>query len=436
MAFNRFLQPQPQPLHLFETFEKVGDAIDTIASIFTDTGKWCAECINAGLKIFSQLISGGISILTKKVEDASFADFYEVAKTLSGIILRIAGPLIVVFFLYRLFDEVTDIRNQMDIWGLTKCIIKMNLAGVLVANAVTIVSAIFNVGALIAKLLYVSVTGNSIDFSQTLALSDTYVTALRTGVSGLKGFLILFLYLIGMIAIIVCGLIVVVEIYKRVMRLFMILPFGSFSFATYTLSDFKGHEIFQGYLKGVIKTSIEAIVIMLAICFSYILLQSGHTTEALFPSKEDGRALTTDITIRNDDEYELAYFLLYNPNYEFITEEVDMNNVSDAFLADFEVNRDLSYILSENTDGSYSFGVSLGGESKHKEISGVEVSSSKQFGKYERSITYPATLTIYEEVDWYYALIILLRELFPCLLCSLTVKESDRITGIIVGGFC
>ena len=113
-----------------------------------------------------------------------------------------------------------------------------------------------------------------------------------------------------------------------------------------------------------------------------------------------------------------------------------MNNVSDAFLADFEVNRDLSYILSENTDGSYSFGVSLGGESKHKEISGVEVSSSKQFGKYERSITYPATLTIYEEVDWYYALIILLRELFPCLLCSLTVKESDRITGIIVGGFC
>lgn len=398
--------------------------ISTISSIFTDTGSWCVELLETALAIFQSLCNSGMDILQKKVGNSMFSDFWTIINTVADVFSRIAGPLVVLFFIYKLFDEVTDARSQLDIWSISRTFIKVGIASALVSNAVKIVKYIFKIGSLLAKLVYTLAGNTEADFDTALTLPDEYVNALETGVNGLKGYIILIVYLIGALAVIVCGVLIAMAVYQRIFKMFVIMPFASFSFATYILPDGKGHEIFQGYLKNILKTSFEAVIIMLIISFSFIMIRKGTTTEQLFPaSLASVSTIEEEVSITNDDE--MIYFyrktssgIISSTNMLISGIVIDSDNVSsDVKSIAKTVSKSNGYIL----------------------IDGEEISESLLYEYYNAAIVhtqeYPVTITAYGEASWSDCLIILLRILFPALLAAAAVKEVDKYTGIIVGGF-
>lgn len=426
------MQLSPVLFNLGDTVDGVKDTIGTVTSFFTDMGKWCAEVLDAGLSVFQSLTMSGFDMLQLKTGDSTFVDFLTIGNIVANVLMRCSGPFILLFFLYNLTDQILDSRSQMDIWSMAKSFIKLSFTAVLVANAVPIVRKIFDIGALLAKLIYVAAGGDAVDFSSTLALSKADAVTLRYGVSGFKGFFVFVLYLIGCIAIIVCGVTIALAVYQRIYRMFILLPFGAFSFTTYTLGEFKGHEVFQGYLKGIIKTAVEGAIIALAITFSFVLISSGDSMQRLFAISAGTGQVNQTVTIHNEDELSFALEASRADGASFnkatIKTQYGINadNLSDEFLEGIGYQSNLKAMDS----GVFQ-------TERYIMIDGRNVSGSL-FAIYvscHDEADFPLTLTAYSEATWLTAIVILLQVLFPVFLAAGTVKEADRISGIVVGGF-
>ena len=390
-----------------------------IAEIFSDTGEWCADFLDSTISIFQTLCNSALNFLGTRLRSSTFSDFWGVINTISSVFARIAGPLVVLFFIYKLFEEISDSRSQLDIFSFARSCLKVGIASVLVSNATRVVTYILNIGVLLSQLVVVLAGNNSIDFNTAITLSDEYREVLVEGISGLKGFLIFIVYLVGGIALVVCGTVIVIAVVQRVYKIFILIPFAAFSFSTYTLPDAHGHEIFSGYLKGIIKTSFEACIISLIITFAFVLIKNDSMEDILPFNTAYGESMMEG-TITNDDEVRYLYYALTDSYIDAISDDGTLFYDYDNVGSDAETYIFFYY----NSERCY--------------IDGEELNVEVIRGYYQNTIAqsqeYPVTITVYRSGGWGDTLIILIRTLFPALLAAAAVKEVDKFTGIIVGG--
>lgn len=433
---------------------------EIFGEIFNDTGSLCTDMINGGLEIFTSVISSAGKVLSKIVTSSDYNEIWGIINLIVKLFELTASSIIVFAFLYKLFDESFDAKNNLDIWGFSKDVVKLSISVILIKNALNIVCAIFNAGSYVTSWIL----GNSAADTKKLMLDPTTAEFIEKSVSGIKGFFMLLISFIVLIAIVACAIQIAVCIYKRLYKLFILIPFASFSLSFFNMPDWKGREIFNTYLKNIVKIAIEAIIISIIIVFTYVLVD-GEAMKSLFPSdnRDDGMV---EIVIKNDDELSFAYVALHETKIVKAMRDnsayngINAANLSSGFLdsigyaADLLPSGELEFFSHYaecvmDIDGTPVTGktafrnyISDNGSVMWQHIVNedshidTEGSNAESGGSNTKSyVDYPVTLTIYNAGKFTDFLIIIIRILFPCMLAAATISETSSISSIIIGGF-
>lgn len=207
---------------IFDTVDNVVDAIqdgfDFIKDFLANTGKYCVQVLNGGLGIFQSFVNSAVEVLTKDADDPMFVDFWSVINRVSSVLCVIASTVLVMLFLINMCTEAWDTRHDMDLFSVVKQLVKMMVAVVLVNNALRIVTAIFTMGARVAQLITLR------ELDQQLEISGPNRRLIELGVSGMNGMLIFVVYIIAALVVIATGIIITLEIYQRIFKMYVLIP--------------------------------------------------------------------------------------------------------------------------------------------------------------------------------------------------------------------
>lgn len=434
----------------------ISDTIDnvssTIADILSNLGKYCVEWINGGLEVFRKLTWSAKDLLTFNTSDSTFQSFNSVINNISGVLTIIASSLIVLFFLTSLASDAWDSRHDMDVWGLVKDIAKLIISVVVVNNALYFTKLIFNAGAGLAAV--VAALGVGGDGSNTVRLSETAARYLTYGVSGIRGVFLLVVYVLGSIVVVMCGVMITVEIYQRIFKIYILIPFSTLSYSTFIMGNKSGGEVFSGYIKSICQVALEAMVIMLAISFTYRLCNNSSVMRRLFPSDFEDYAVVAATTY--DDYVALHEFVSgFTVNYdessgsngfrEYITQyynnaqrlgddrntlwrrmlggDFNINNVNQELLTSLDSLKSPPAVILYNTDrGAAQQSVQAATLFANQVVHGEAGETFRTYYFY-----------MYPEVSVKDALMLLIQVLFPCMLCVGAVKAAGTYSGMAVG---
>ena len=234
--------------------------VEAIDDLLADTGDWASSILDAGAHIYNKFVDVAHAIVTKDIHDPTFQDFWNVIENLNSVVVVIASVLLVLMFLYTLVQTSLQPRQEVDLKSVAKDFIKMILCNLLITQAINIVSAIFTFGTRLARLVVGATDSSLVDADR--GIGENLSFAFERGVSGISGLLIVILSLIGAVIMVSSALMIVMEIYKRFFRIFVLIPFASISFSTSVMADGHGNEVFKGYLKHIIAAAFESVIIL------------------------------------------------------------------------------------------------------------------------------------------------------------------------------
>lgn len=414
---------------LYNIFEDIYDTVTgkadeiyyTINHLFDNTGVWCVKVGNAALGVFDKLTNSATDILTADSDASIFSDFWDVVNPVSRVFCIIASTLMVLFFMSSLISEAWESRHEFEMFGFFKILLKLIVCVVIVNNAIPIVKGIFSAGARMAQI--VALRGGVSDPLKISSASSNYIAF---GISGFSGLFVFLVYLIGSIVVISSAVIITLEIYQRVFKIYILIPFSCFSFSTFVLSNNgHGNEVFHGYLKSIIQTSLEAVVIILALCFCSTLIRNDNTMNHLFNGYDQTDSIS--ITVNTQEEYRFA------KHYCNIKRWAGNNEKAQEIMEDGWAGHLGEGLLYNSSDISNDFRnqvySTFSGDLSHYEVD--KIGRLTDDGNLD--ISYPSTYSLIPEVSWLDAFMILLQFVFPCILCAGAVKAADRYSGIIVG---
>lgn len=424
--------------------DTIGDAIDTVEGIFDNMGKYCVEWANGALAAYQNLTSSASKILQTDVDNSIFSDFWTVINRVSSVFCIIASTLIVLFFLVNLTSEAWETRHELDIWGFVKDIVKLIVSVVVVNNALPLVKAIFTAGSRLAKI----VTLTNTDIAENLGIEGTNAEYLASGVSGIRGLFIFLIFLIASVVVVVCGVMIAMEVYQRLFKIYILIPFASLSFSTFVIGSHQhGSEVFHGYIKSIIQTALEGIVIMILLFFSYSLISNNKAMNTMFPTYNKFDAVEAEV----QNEHELAAIHFYITSYadndnarkdytfsEYLKKLCNnMNSEESTYqgvhlkysmvsselltLLDNSDIEKISKIEGDYETNVFSFKSSII-ESLAKKLQGQEYEDNRSV----KIVMYPKCSVI----D---ALMIMLQFVFPICLCAGAVKAAGTYSGLILG---
>lgn len=392
-------------------FDTIGGALSTVSDMFSNIGEWCVKIINAAYTAFVNLVFSALSILSEDIDSEMFADFWAVVLPVNKVICVIASTLMVLLFVYNLATDAWRARQDVDVFDIAKSVIKLGFAVVLVNNSLQIVKAIFKTGGILAGMFI----PNAYRPDGGRAIDGAAATLIETGVSGVKGFIVFFIFLIAALLLIACAVMITLEIYERIFKIYILIPFASLSFSTFVLGDGnRGNEIFHGYLRSVITTSLEALIIVICISFTSSLISSGKTLEKLLPALDEESVKELTCTGKND-VYAL-YFGVLRDQYLF---EDEVKDEISSELYDF-LYADNGYYASEQKYASMS-------------VNGKMVNSLITLGESYSALKKQYPVVLYPEFGWLNIIMTLLKVLFPCVLCAGAVKKVSSYSGAIMG---
>lgn len=394
-------------------FDTIGGALSTVGDMFSNTGEWCVKIINAAYTAFVNLVFSALSILSEDIDSEMFADFWAVVLPVNKVICVIASTLMVLLFVYNLATDAWQVRQDVDVFDIAKSVIKLGFAVVLVNNSLQIVKAVFKTGAILAGMFI----PNAYRPDGVRAIDGATATLIETGVSGVKGFITFFIFLIAALLLIACAVMITLEIYERIFRIYILIPFASLSFSTFVLGDGnRGNEIFHGYLRSVITTSMEALIIVICISFTSSLISSGKTLEKLLPALDEESV--KELICTGEDDFFVLYTSVINGHYLFedaIKDEISNELYEFLYGADGYYASEQKYarmsVDGEMVDNLYSFG-----------HAGKRAELVKQY-----------SVILYPEFGWLNIIMTLLKVLFPCVLCAGAVKKVSNYSGTIMG---
>ena len=406
-------------------FSSIGDSIiEAIDSLLADTGDWAASILDAGAHIYNKFVDVVYAIVTKDIHDPTFQDFWNVIDKVNAVVVTIASVLLVLMFLYTLVQTSLQPRQEIDVKSLVADFMKMLFCNLLITQAVNIVSGIFAFGTRLARMV-VGASGTVVT-DPDRGIGENLVFAFDKGVSGISGLLIVILSLVGAIVMVASALMIVLEIYKRFFRIFILIPFASISFSTSVMADGHGNEIFKGYLKHIIAAAFESVIIVLCLVFCSTLTApqgDGNTMSPFMQSlfsfnSMDATVRTMDINNAEDlkEFKEYAWTMVIYARSEKEKEEL-MNESDYKELGIFDV-----------FEIEYKSGFDRIDNQTDNELVNLYRST---FDMYDPA--FPVTIVAGRRVSLGGGLILILQAVFPMVLTAGAVKESSMYASKVLG---
>lgn len=469
------------PLFLLGDLTKtIGVLVQYMMDFMNHMGEYCVKMLNAGLKIYKTLVLSATEVLSIDYQKENMtdktADLWNAVSKVSGIIGGIATTLIVLLFLISLMNEAWNTQHEFEMAAFLKSFARFFATIVLVNNAVLIVSTLFTLTSLIAG--GIGDTGLQ-DLSTEIKMEDA--AYLRYTVSGFEGLISALLCLVAFLVIFGSAVTILIEVYQRVFKIFVLIPFSGVSFAAFTMSDAnRGSDVFHGYVRAITATAIEAVVITIMIVFSLRMVNGNSMGELL------GRAnvKTEVITIANSNDivylqkcYAAGSFstdpsvINPKPNYSGFfasstwngvpDENTDLSATDDSTLSSYciqlegkeniLISKELRDSLDQvNRTRFDEEGKSLGvlktndvatfvmeWEGRTMNLMDFSVHADQSLLQGERSSGKysfePISVVIYETVDFYHFILMVFTYMFPCMLCAGSIKMAGQISNMIVG---
>lgn len=383
--------------------------ISTVSDIFENAGAWCVDIINAAYTAFFNLVFSAFSILSEDIDAEIFSDFWAVINPVNKVFCTIASTLMVLLFVYNFATDTWQVRHDVDVFDIAKSVIKLSFAVILVNNSLQVVKAIFNMGAVLARVIMPGDIGTN-----TVAIGGYEAKLIQNGVSGILGFIIFFVFLVAAFMIVFSAVQITLEIYERIFKIYILIPFSAISFSTFVLGDGnRGNDIFHGYMRSIITTAMDAVIIVLCICFTSMLV-SGETLNKIFPAIHEENV--KEITCEGEDEVYLLYLTVIEGWY--VPADAVKDDISSG-IYDFLYGK--SGYLSTQQDYAK---MSVDGRfinNSFFSLSKMNHGDSKYY------------VVLYPEFGWGNVIITLLKVIFPCLLCVGAVKKVSTFSGMIMG---
>lgn len=406
-------------------FSSIGDSIiEAIDSLLADTGDWAASILDAGAHIYNKFVDVVYAIVTKDIHDPTFQDFWNVIDKVNAVVVTIASVLLVLMFLYTLVQTSLQPRQEIDVKSLVADFMKMLFCNLLITQAVNIVSGIFTFGTRLARMV-VGASGTVVT-DPDRGIGENLVFAFDKGVSGISGLLIVILSLVGAIVMVASALMIVLEIYKRFFRIFILIPFASISFSTSVMADGHGNEVFKGYLKHIIAAAFESVIIVLCLVFCSTLTApqgDGNTMSPFMQSlfsftSTDSTVHTMDINNAEDlkEFKEYAWTMVIYARSDKEKEEL-MNESDYKELGIFDV-----------FEIEYKSGFDRTDNQTDNELVNLYRST---FDMYDPA--FPVTIVAGRRVSLGGGLILILQAVFPMVLTAGAVKESSMYASKVLG---
>ena len=394
--------------------------IDAVNKLLADTGRWAKSILDAGTHIYNKFVDLAYSIVTKDINDESFKDFWRVIDKINTVVVSVASVILVMMFLYTLIQSTIAPKQEVDVKALVMEFVKLLFCNFLITQAVNVVSGIFVFGTRLAKL---AVSANDFNVTDSeRGVSKAVAFPMENGVSGISGLLIVILSIIGAIIMVGCALIIMLEIYKRFFRIFVLIPFASISFSTSVMSDGHGNEIFKGYLKNIIATSFESVIIVLCLVFC------------------------TSLTVPKDGDMEQSAFM--ESLFSFSNEDLNIKTME--LNSDEEVDKFTSYAFAmcfskgeERSALASMYGFDELGEFDMYSIeciSGYQenntTSDNNLINKVNETFlkpAFPVRVITCKKVSLGGGLILILQAVFPMILTACAVKEAPMYASKVLG---
>ena len=399
-------------------YEDVLDGIgDKINELFDFTGEWCADVLDTGIRYYNKFIAFAYELVTKDIKDGAFQEFWDVVNFLNSVFISIATTLLVSMFFYSLFESSMESRAEVSMWRTVFDYLKLLIANLLVVNSLNIVTGIFRFGTDVAVFAVRTATGNAVLANKDAGLNEVDKVLFTEGVYGVKGMLILVVALIGAVVMIASAIMIIMEILKRFFKIFSIIPFAALSFCTYVLPDNKGGEMFRGYLKNTISTSIEAAIIVFCLVVSSSLLSTSST----------GGGLLGELFDISDDN--------------IAVKEVTLDSAEEG--EEFEKYCTIVTVFKKQPTGTGSPYESLGSDFDTYKIVPNDMSKVYEAMDGEGSLMervqnaqdamYPATGYVLQSLSFGLALLLVVKSLLPMIITAGVIKEVPGFASKAIG---
>ena len=398
--------------------------VEAIDDLLADTGDWASSILDAGAHIYNKFVDVAHAIVTKDIHDPTFQDFWNVIENLNSVVVVIASVLLVLMFLYTLVQTSLQPRQEVDLKSVAKDFIKMILCNLLITQAINIVSAIFTFGTRLARLVVGATDSSLVDSDR--GIGENLSFAFERGVSGISGLLIVILSLIGAVIMVSSALMIVMEIYKRFFRIFVLIPFASISFSTSVMADGHGNEVFKGYLKHIIAAAFESVIIVLCLVFCASLTVPKNEGEDMSPfmqslfafASEDATVHTMEL--KSEDELDdfkqyartLCWFMHGQDEKEKLVAESNYTE-----LGVFDMYRIECPNGYEKTDNQ-----------TDNELLNIFRTTLDIYDP-----VYPVKVTVGRKVSLGGGLILILQAVFPMILTASAIKEAPQYASRILG---
>lgn len=245
--------------------------------------EWAIILLKIGIKVWNWAIV--LLFRLFKMNLNTFADGagLEFVERLQPIFLSVASPLLVCFFLYNMYYDSFEEKRNSDFWSIIKLFLPLFLGEVLLANSVTIVSWIFNVGfMMVEKVFSYSPTNLLVDDEKIMELMVDYDIVLGNDIVG--GLVLLLLSLITMLVLVICAGILIYTVYFRFLKLYAMIPLSSLAFCTYAGPQ-ELKRVGWMYIKNVAVLALEAVTMLIMVILCNVVLSGGMPEILqLFPS--------------------------------------------------------------------------------------------------------------------------------------------------------
>lgn len=212
-----------------------------------------------GTKLYNAFAGASYNVISMDPQSAGGGSLWGLVENMNNAFTPFAASFAVVLLLITFCSSSLDVKDNMRFETVLKLYLKISLVEFLVVHNLDILKNIMKICYGLLKVAGLSQGAVAIDISSYMKPEDCK--------DGSGTLVILLLGLIVFLVCISCGISLLFCAYKRVFKLLLVIPFGSFALATFAGK----HEVNRTgvtYIKYVIGTFAEAVVMLaaLALC--------------------------------------------------------------------------------------------------------------------------------------------------------------------------
>lgn len=246
------------------------------------------------------LFNTGYGFITMDVESFSGGNMYNFAKGLNLIFITIGISFATILFLVDFCVSSLDVKNDMRLTNVVKMLLKMGVCSALITYSMDFLAAFIKsenalLNIISGNVYYTGQTNygapitflfSGIDKPVGDMLSDLcYIDKIAEIVSNAKFFESIVYLVFAIIALLVlagAGLFFIFTGFSRLFKIYTVLPFASFAFATFAARENSAiGSILPGYIKSFLGLLLENAAIVIAIRLFFAFVNSGNSSTFL-----------------------------------------------------------------------------------------------------------------------------------------------------------